>query len=320
MRIHIENGPEPLNLRAARLAAVLAEAGITDVSVSENADPEAFETAVAGADILFACRKPDLPAARRAAPGLAWVQVISAGVETLVPTLPEGLILTNASGVHGRKGGEFILAAALMLNFRIPKFVTDKAGKVWSPVFGGPLAGKRVTLLGVGGVGAAAAVRLREAGAIVTGVTRSGRSEVPLDACVAVEALDDVLPTTAILASTLPLTPQTEGLLNARRLDLLPAGAGVINVGRALVMDHAALAAGLRDGRLGGAVLDVFPAEPLPQDDPLWDCPNLIMTPHCSVDDHETYIDDCLAIFVDNLCRFRNGQPLRNRVDPSQGY
>ncbi|MER5172338.1 NAD(P)-dependent oxidoreductase [Thioclava sp. GXIMD2076] len=119
------------------------------------------------------------------------------------------------------------------------------------------------TLLCVGGIGSAAVPLLRGLGAVVTGVTRSSRSTAALDACLPVGTLDDVLPRTDILFSSLPLTPETKNLVSASRLGLLPRGAGVVSVGRARVIDHMALVAALREGAFGGAVLDVFPVEPL---------------------------------------------------------
>lgn len=325
MHIHIENDlswPAPLQLSAERLRARLdREAGLpAGISISENGDPARMPAAIAGADVLFACGKPNLRRARSAAPDLRWVQVTTAGVEGLVADLPPDLILTNASGVHGDKGAEFILAAALMLNFGIPGFVTDKEQRAWRPRYGGTVAGKTATLLGVGAIGTAAAAALQSRGVAVIGVTRSGTSNADLDRCVAVSALDTVLPQTDILVSSLPLTPETRGLIDRRRLGLLPEGAGVIVVGRAAVFDYDALADALADGRLGGAVLDVFPQEPLPAESRLWSCPRLIMTPHCSLDDHAVYLDGCLDIFVDNLRRFCAGEPLVNVVEAARGY
>lgn len=324
LRIHIENdpnGPAALRLSAERLADRLSGLSLgraTEISV--NADPTLTETAVAGASIVFACRKIDLQAAKRASPALDWVQVISAGVDGYVDHLPAGVTLTNASGVHAAKGAEFILTSVLMLNYRMPGFATLQRQGTWQPRFGGPVAGTRLTLLGVGGIGAASVPLLRERGVHVTGVTRSGRSDAPLDRCVATDQLDEILTETDWLVSTLPLTGATRGLIDRRRLALLPKGAGVIVVGRAAVFDYNALAEALRSEHLSGAILDVFPVEPLPTDDPLWQCPRLMITPHCSVDDHETYLDSCLDIFVRNLEAYVAGTPLLNVVDPSIGY
>jgi len=183
MHLHIENDAAPLCISVAALEAAIRAAGIDGpLQITENSDAAAFPGSAAGADVILACRKIDIAAAKSVAPGLGWVQLISAGVEAVLPHLPAGVALTNASGVHGDKGGEFILAACLMLNFRIPAFVDDKAARRWAPSFGGPVRGRRVTLLGVGGIGAGAAARLRAQGIHVTGVTRSGRAEAELDA------------------------------------------------------------------------------------------------------------------------------------------
>jgi phosphoglycerate dehydrogenase-like enzyme len=322
MHIHIENGEGDLYLQADRLRQRLAklEHGENAYTVSENADPARLGEGLRGADILFAGRKLDLGLARQAAPTLRWVQIISAGVEAWLPSLSDDIVLTNASGVHGEKGGEFVLAAALMLNYAIPRFVTDKAERRWSPRFGGPIAGRTVVLLGTGGIGGAAASALAARGVRVVGVNRSGVAQGSFEACHRVDRLDEILPQADILVSTLPLTAETRGLVDRRRLERLRQGAGVVVVGRADVFDYRALADLLVAEHLGGAVLDVFPREPLPTDDPLWDCPRLVMTPHCSVDDHETYIERCLDIFLDNLERRHEGRPMRNVVDRERGY
>jgi phosphoglycerate dehydrogenase-like enzyme len=132
--------------------------------------------------------------------------------------------------------------------------------------------------------------------------------------------MDSVLPASDFLISSAPLTPLTEGMMGRKQLDLLPAHAGVVIVGRAKVFDCDALVAKLHEGSLAGAVLDVFPIEPLPENHPIWKTPNLIMTPHCSVDDHNVYLDRCLDIFHDNLVRYLDGKPLKNLVDSRLGY
>jgi phosphoglycerate dehydrogenase-like enzyme len=321
MRIHIENnlnGPEELSLSADTLAARLEAAGIDGSAINISSGNSLNDAP--DADVLFACHKVDIGEAKRRMPSLRWVQVISAGVEGLLKTLPEDVLLTNASGVHGEKGGEFVLTSALMLNYRIPTFVSDKQSRRWQPEFATPAKGKRVTLLGLGGIGAEAAKALRSRGFVVTGVTRKGVSEVEVDAMTSIDMIDSILPDTDILVSTLPLTPETHNLIDLKRLQSLPEGAGLIVVGRAAVVDYDALADLLTEGTLGGAVLDVFPQEPLPDDSRIWACPNLIITPHCSVDDHTIYMARCLDIFTENVRRFVADKPLRNLIDRDRGY
>nr|WP_245435529.1 NAD(P)-dependent oxidoreductase [Microvirga calopogonii] len=207
-----------------------------------------------------------------------------------------------------------------MLNFNIPQFVTDKAHCVWAPRFGGTIAGQTILMLGVGSIGSAAARTLRSQGAHVIGVTRSGSPHKDLDELYPVEHLDQLLERADLVVCTLPLTQGTRNLMSAGRLARLKPKCGIINVGRAGVFDYQALEARLRSGELSGAVLDVFPEEPLPISHSLWDCPRLVITPHCCLDDHTTYISACLDIFVENVARFARGQDLINEVDRQAGY
>jgi len=321
MRIHIHNsasGPSELSLSVDALADRLAKEGVPLQRLAITSGAMLAE--VPDADVLFSCEKVDIGRAKSLMPSLQWVQVISAGVEGYLSTLPDTVKLTNASGVHGEKGGEFVLAAALMLNYRIPKFATDQKERRWQPEFATPAKGKRVTLLGLGGIGSEAAKALRSRGFNVTGVTRSGKSDVSVDIMISVDMIDSILPQTDILVSTLPLTSESRNLISRERLETMPDHAGIIVVGRAAVVDYEAMIDLLIAGRLGGAVLDVFPQEPLPGDSRIWNCPNLIMTPHCSVDDHSIYMSRCLDIFADNVQRFLREEPLRNLIDPALGY
>lgn len=324
IRIHIQNPPmsaDGLFLEAARLKAALSSAPIRGVSYAITIDDGGEELPkTLDADVVITLAKIDLAAAREASPDLKWVQTTFAGMEGMMEDLPKGLRVTNASGVHAEKGGEFVLAACLALAYQLPQFVTDKEEKAWNPLFGPVLNKHRITLLGVGAIGTAAAQNLRKLGCKVTGVTRSGKAKTKLERIATLDELDDVLKETDILVSTLPATPETEGLISRKRVRMLPKGAGVVVVGRAAPLDYEAILDRLDDGSLRGAILDVFPDEPIPNRDRTWKTPRLIVTPHCSVDDHTTYIDRCLEIFVDNLVRFAAGRKLKNLVDPKQGY
>jgi phosphoglycerate dehydrogenase-like enzyme len=324
LRVHIQNPPGPageLTLSPARLAAAIAEkpalAGRIEIT---EASGDGIPEDLAGAEVLFMGTKFSLAEARRRAPALRWVQSTFAGVESLLKDMPADMQLANASGVHADKGGEFVLAAALMLSYRLPELAVEQAAQRWTPIFEPTLKTRRITILGVGAIGGGAAKALRAQGCKVTGITRSGTASAELDRVADLSQLDAILAETDILVSTLPNTPETAGLIDRRRVDLLPQGAGIVVVGRAAVLDYDAIMDRLDAGTLGGAVLDVFPVEPIPANDRIWTTPRLIVSPHCSVDDHSVYLDKCLEIFLENLERDLAGQPLINIVDPARGY
>jgi len=322
LRIHIQNSAHEaaaVQLTRAQLEEAVAGrptlAGQLDITEASGAT---LPGAIADADVLFTAERFPLGAIRKAAPKLRWVQTTFAGVESMLDGT--ALPLANASGVHADKGGEFALAGALLLSYRIPQFMVAQAAERWEPVFTPTLRRRRVTILGVGAIGGGAAAALRPHGPHITGVTRSGKSDVQLDRVVSLDQLDDVLAETDILISTLPNTAETLNLIDRSRVDLLPEGAGIVVVGRAAVLDYDAIMDRLDAGTLSGAVLDVFPVEPVPAGHRIWSTPRLIVSPHCSVDDHSTYMDACLDIFLDNLERDRSGRTLANLVDFSRGY
>ncbi len=154
----------------------------------------------------------------------------------------------------------------------------------------------------------------------VTGVNTRGAAHADFDAVVPAAALDALLPRAEFLVLACPLTPATRGLIDRRRLALLPAGAGVVNIGRGPLLDGAALCDLLESGHLRGAVLDVFDTEPLPPGDRFWRTRNLIVTPHQACDDPATYTRRSLGILFANLRAWRAEAPLPNRVDPARGY
>lgn len=325
LRIHVCNDPaEPpaMTLRPERLAqAVAGRPLLADRIVASfgGLDPDGPD-GMPDAEVLFTNGTVALDAAKSRAPSLRWVQSMSAGVESLLPRLPADLTLVNASGVHVEKAGEFVLAAVLMLNHAIPRFIEDKGRQAWEPVFGPTLRSRRVLVLGTGDMGGSAARILRPFGCRVTGLNRTGRASADFPRVITIADLDAALAETDVLVSTLPSTPLTRNLIDRRRMALLPHGAGVVSIGRAKVLDYDALYDRLDDGSLGGAVADVFPEEPIPPGARAWTTPGLIITPHCSVDDHVHYLDNCLEIFLDNCERHLDGRPLRNVVDPAAGY
>jgi phosphoglycerate dehydrogenase-like enzyme len=154
----------------------------------------------------------------------------------------------------------------------------------------------------------------------VTGVSRRGAPHPDCARVVPTSALDSVLPGTEFLVLACPLTAETRGLMDRRRLSLLPKGAGVVNIGRGALLEEDALCDLLDAGHLGGAVLDVFTTEPVPPEHRLWATPKLVMTPHISTDDPGTYNVITLGLLLRNLRALRDGQPLPNAFDTRRGY
>jgi phosphoglycerate dehydrogenase-like enzyme len=257
---------------------------------------------------------------RRDAPRLKWIQSLNAGVEKLAPKLDRSFVLTNASGLHGPKGGEFGLTCMLLLNHAVQRFVASQRRRKWEPVFTTPIEGKTAVIAGTGGLGRAVAAQAKRHRMTVIGINTTGRKVGGFDRVVKAGDMAKVLPKADFLVVTLPITKATENLIDRRAIGLLPNHCGIVNLGRARVMDYGAMAERLRAGTLAGAVCDVFDPEPLPADSPLWDVPNLIVSPHAGVDDGTVYVDRGLDIFADNLRRYLAGRKLRNVVDLDAGY
>jgi phosphoglycerate dehydrogenase-like enzyme len=323
IRLYVHNDPlSPVDaVTPARFARAAARVPALRARLQAcfGVDPVALEAGLREAEVVLAGHFDARDLARRA-PRLRWIQSTSAGVEGLVPFVPEGVTLTNASGVHGPKGGEYAMTALLMLNHGVPHFVSRQQERRWEPYFTSTIAGRTVAVVGVGRIGAEVARLARRFGLRVRGVRRSGRPHRWVDEMFTPARLRAALRGADFVVVAAPLTPETRGLVDRRALDCLPRHAGVVNVGRGAVVDYDALAAKLRAGELGGAVLDVFPEEPLPPDSPLWTTPRVILSPHCAVDDAVTYVDRALAIFFDNLRRYLAGRPLQNVVDRGRGY
>ena len=323
--LHIEN---------SRLGSPLAHAGdehvraaltrhkvLADrVRVTIGWDGDVLDAALATADFLIAARPPRENLSARA-PRLRWIQTTGAGIDHLLPLdwLPADIVLTNNSGPHGPKCEEFCLMALLALSARLPTLVDQQRARVWSSIFTQPIGGKVCLVIGYGDIGQAAVRAAKRLGLTAVAVSRSGSGAGPADRLLPTSALDSVLPEADFVIVAVPLTPQTRDLLGRARLALLRPTAGLVNIARAPLVDYAAMAEMLRDGRLGGAVIDVQDPEPLPADSPLWEVPNLILTPHISCDDPR-YVDMLLDAWVANLTRYLAREPLRNVVDRSRGY
>ncbi len=284
-------------------------------------DTENWDQSMQTAEVLLTWDFPTDNLAT-AAPDLKLIHCIGAGVEHLLPMdwLPDRVTLTNNKGVHAAKAGEFGLMGVLMLHNHMPELIANQRGAVYDSLYSTPIAGKTLLVVGVGSIGGAVAKHCAALGLNVIGASRHGRPAEGVSRMVKPDALDDVLPKADFVFVSTPMTPETANLLDARRLDLLKTTAGLINVGRAGVIDYGHLAKKLEAGSLAGAILDVFDPEPLPAASPLWSTRNLVVTPHVSADDGDSYVPLTLDLFFRNMERYLAGEELLNQVRPELGY
>ena len=314
-----------------RLQAISPALEVVDVSANPGfdidtlADPEL--------EAIFGRRAPrDL----RRVPRLRWLQVGSAGVDHLAddPPWEHGILVTNARGVFAVPIGEYVTGAILRINQPIATWAAGQAAQVW-PAEQEPLAtvvrGQTAVLVGYGSIGREVARQLAALGIRVLAV--KPRPEIHADVSyrvagtgdpdgsiperiVGIDALVEVAAEADYLVLTLPLTRESRGTIDSRVLAAVPRTAWLINVSRGALVDEDALLDALRTGRLAGAVLDVTGTEPLPAGHPLWDAPNVTITPHVS-GATDQFRDELL---VDNVRRYLAGEPLLNPVDPARGY
>lgn len=258
--------------------------------------------------------------------GLRWVHTMAAGGGGQVRGAGlstddlERVRFTTSAGVHGTSLAEFALLGLLAGAKRLPRLRADQAAHRWPDRWVmDPVTGSTVLVLGLGGIGAEVARTAAALGVHVIGASRSGRPVNGVAEVVTVDELATILPRVDAVVSTLPGTAATEGLIDAAFFDALRPGATFVNVGRGTVVDEDALLDALRSGRVGFAALDVVAVEPLAADSPLWDLPQVLISPHTAaltVTEEERIV----RLFAENARRLLDGEPLRNVVDTVEFY
>jgi phosphoglycerate dehydrogenase-like enzyme len=240
-------------------------------------------------------------------PALEAVQSLSAGVDDLLPLIPAGVTLCNGRGLHDASVAEHAIGLILAVRHELPHWTRLQEARRWEPHHTGSLAGSRVLLLGYGSIAEAVEARLRPFEVEITKVARRPRPGVH-----GIDELPGLLAGTDIVISSLPRTEATAGLLGETLLAALPDGALVVNVGRGGTIDTGALLRETVSGRLFAA-LDVVDPEPLPADHPLWEVPNVVLTPHVA-GGSATFYPRAERLIADQLRRFAEGRPLLNIV------
>ncbi len=269
---------------------------------------------IASATVVFGWPRPEM---MKGAAGLKWFQTMWAGTEEYDGMLPQGVRFTSSSGSNSRSVAEHMLASMLALCRRLPTYADSQRAHVWRDE--GPMKtilGGTVLVAGAGHVGGEFAKLCQGLGAKTIGLKRTVNGPVEgFDRLCPMEELDALLPQADVAALVLPHSPQTAGLMDARRLALMKDDAILLSAGRGTVLDQDALARIMKDGKLWGAALDVTDPEPLPKDSPLWDTPRLLLTPHVAGGMRlEITRRKCVEMALENLRRYVAGEPLRNLV------
>jgi D-2-hydroxyacid dehydrogenase (NADP+) len=265
----------------------------------------------------------------RAATRLRWIHSPAAAVHQLM--FPEfvdrEIILTNAREVHGPVVAEHVIALIFALAKKIPGSARLQEKHLWGQqILWDELprirevAGATAGVVGLGSIGRPVVKSAKALGMRVIAVrehTEKGREDA--DEVFGPDRIDEIFRQADYIVLAAPVTDRTRAIANAERLALMKSGACLINVGRGPLVEEAALASALREKRIGGAALDVFPQEPLPSDSPLWDVPNLLITPHTAALTGKLW-ERHYALFSENLRRYRNDEPMLAVVDKRKGY
>lgn len=284
-----------------------------ETRIVAGAAAEAFRQAAPEADVMLVGAVPRelVEQVFGMAPRLEWVHVLWAGLDTLLfPALIESpVVLTNGRGVFSHSLAEFVIAGMLWFAKDIRRMRRQQREKRWEKFTVEELRGKRLGIVGHGSIGRAAAALAAAFEMKVVGVGRTSPRE----------EFDEVISTSDFILISAPLTEQTRGLIGEAEFRRMRPHAVLINVGRGPVVDEKALIAALREGRIRGAVLDVFDQEPLPPEHPFWEMENVLLSPHCA-DNTPTWLDEAMQLFLENFERFDRGEPLRNLVNKQAGY
>ena len=317
VQVVVETYVEPHDLRSAR-----GKPGADRLHDQAPSLTDAQRAALARVDVALAI---DLPfEVRDVAPRLQWVQAVGAGTGQLQSSgLAEaGIRLTTAAGANAVGIAEFALTRVLQEWKHLRALDALQDEHHWEPRYGRQLAGSTLGLLGLGAINSEVAARAAAFGLEVLATRRSatpGATAPNVDRVYPPGELHSMLATCDAVIAAVPETPETTGLMDEAAFAAMPAGSFFCNVGRGSLVDETAMIAALRSGHLRAAALDVASAEPLPPEDPLWDAPNLYLSPHSASAPAALFVN-LHELFQENLGRFLAGEPLRNEVDLARGY
>ncbi len=257
------------------------------------------------------------------APKLRWIHSVSVGVESMLTPCVRlrGLTVTNGRRVFDQPIAEYVLTMILALCRRLPQLLDLQRERTWQPLEALEVGQTTVGLVGLGGIGCEIARLLRPFGPRIVAVRRRPDAGAidGVELLGGKEALPELLRQSDFVVLALPLTPESTAMIDDETLPEMKRGSWLINVSRGALVDEQALVRALRTGPMGGAVLDAFREEPLPDSSPFYRLPNCIVTPHTSWSS-SVVLDRTFDVFCENLARYRGGEPLEFVVDPEAGY
>ncbi len=257
---------------------------------------------------------------------LKWLQLPFAGVDKYVgvENIKNGkILLTNSSGAYGITISEHMIASTLMLMRNMHMYYDLQKNSTWQPLGNiKSIMNSKITIIGMGDIGENFAKRVKAMGAVVTGVRRNADIKHDcVDFMYSTKELEKSIIDADVIALCLPETDETKMIIGKREISLMKNDAIIVNVGRGSAIDQDALIDALNNEKIGGAALDVVVPEPLPADSPLWNCKNILITPHVSGNTSLPLTCDILIdIFCDNLNRYAKGEKLNNIIDCIAGY
>lgn len=306
-----------LSAEAAKYTKLIQAADLHQLELRSATDVESSRPLLAGCNMILG-DPPLISQLLPSADQLEWVQSSWAGVDALCRKgLRRDYTLTNAKGVFGPLVSEYVMTYLFGFERRIFDMMSNQSDQNWRPLPYRPANEISLGIIGLGSIGRHLASAARYFGIRVTGLNRSGKPCDEVDKVYTAEDLADFLEQLDYLVLTLPATSQTKHLVDADVLCLMKPSSILINVGRGNSINEGDLVQALRDGVIGGAVLDVFEKEPLPQDSPLWQLPNVFVTPHTSAN---SFPEDISGVFIENYHRFLRREPLLHVVDFELGY
>lgn len=270
-------------------------------------------------EVAFSIKHPGFPSPAHAPipahPSVRWIQIGGSGFDHLLPWDAARVTVTNGAGVLAPYLAESVTGAMLALGCGFLSYVEQQRARQWKPVAFTPLRDRTLLVVGFGKIGECVACNAKALGMRVVGIRATPAPHPAVNEMHGPEELHALLPAADFVSLHVRLNDATRGLISRTALAAMKPGAYLVNTSRGPIVDETALIGALRSGHLGGAYLDVFETEPLPAESPLWDMPNVLITPHAS-DNIHGWSRRFAALFADNLDRWRAGERLLNLVKP----